>query len=75
MIKSRLKILLAENDMTQSELSEKTNIRPSTISDICNNKIKHIPIIVLNKLCETFKCEVGDIFKYIEDISNNNENS
>lgn len=66
MIKSRLKILLAEYDMTQKDLSEKTGIRPTTISDICNNKNKHIPVDVLNSLCKVFSCQVGDIFQYID---------
>ena len=44
MIKCRLKILLAEHDMTQKELSEKTGIRLASIGDMCNNKAKHIPI-------------------------------
>lgn len=66
MIKSRLKVLLAEHDMTQKDLAEKTGIRPSTISDICNSKMKHIPVNILNDLCEIFSCQVGDIFQYID---------
>jgi putative transcriptional regulator len=64
MIKSRLKVILAENDMTQKQLCEKTGIRPSTVSDICNSKMKHIPVTILNDLCKLFSCQVGDIFKY-----------
>ncbi len=66
MIKSRLKILLAEHDMSQKELAGKTGIRPSTISDICNSKMKHIPVNILNDLCKLFSCQVGDIFQYID---------
>lgn len=66
MIKSRLKILLAEHDMSQKELAEKTGIRPSTISDICNSKMKHIPVNILNDLCKLFSCQVGDLFQYID---------
>lgn len=64
MIKSRLKVLLAEHELTQKELSEKTGFRPSTISDICNSKMKHIPVNILNELCQIFECQVGDIFRY-----------
>lgn len=67
MIKSRLKILLAEHDMNQKDLHEKTGIRPTTISDICNNKIKHIPINTLDVLCKFFDCQVQDIFQYQND--------
>lgn len=62
MIKSRLKILLAEHNMTQKELSEKTNIRQSTVSDICNNKIKHIPVTAIDTICEVLNCQIGELF-------------
>ena len=42
MLKSRLKVLLAEHDMTQSKLSELTDIRPGTVTNIVNNNIKQI---------------------------------
>lgn len=64
MIKSRLKVLLAENELTQKDLAEKTGFRPSTISDICNGKMKHIPVNILDELCRIFQCQVGDIFRY-----------
>lgn len=62
MIKCRLKILLAEHDMTQKELSEKTGIRLASIGDMCNNKAKHIPIETIDKICELFNCGVEDLF-------------
>ena len=44
MLKSRLKVILAENDMTQKKLSELTGVRPGTITNIVNNNIKQIPV-------------------------------
>lgn len=64
MIKCRLKVLLAENDMTQKELAEKTGIRVSSVSDMCQNKAKHIPITTLDILCDFFDCQPNDIFKH-----------
>lgn len=64
MIKCRLKVLLAEHDMTQKDLGEATGIRKPTISDMCNNKSKHIPIETLNTLCEYFNCNIEDIYRY-----------
>lgn len=63
-IKSRLKVVLAENDMTQKQLAEDTGIRPPTVSAICTNTAKHIPIDVLDKICETLNCQPGDILIY-----------
>ena len=67
MIKSRLKIMLATREMTQTELAQRTSVRPPTISAIANNSAKHIPIDVLDKLCRELSCNVGDLFEYVED--------
>ena len=67
MLKSRLKVLLAENDMTQSKLAEITNIRPGTITNIVNNTIKQIPVEAVCKICEVLNCDIGDIFHYVPD--------
>ena len=67
MLKSRLKVLLAEHDMTQSKLSELTDIRPGTVTNIVNNNIKQIPVEAVCKICELFNCDIGDIFQYVLD--------
>lgn len=67
MLKSRLKVLLAEHDMTQSKLSEITGIRPGTVTNIVNNNIKQIPVEAVCKICELFQCDIGDIFQYVPD--------
>ena len=67
MIKCRLKVLLAEHDMSQKDLAEKTGIRAPTISDMCNNKSKQLPISALNALCDYFNCQISDIFKHEKD--------
>lgn len=67
MIKFRLKVLLAMNDMTQKDLSEKTGIRQPTISAICTGSIKEMPVGVVNKICATLNCQPGDLMEYIPD--------
>ena len=44
MFKCLLKVELAKNDLTQKQLSELTGIRLPTISDMVNNKAKHISL-------------------------------
>lgn len=63
MIKFRLKVLLAEHDMTQKELAEKTGIPPMTISKMCRNEIVQIPVKALDQICEVLDCDVIDIMK------------
>ncbi|MBR1585695.1 MAG: helix-turn-helix transcriptional regulator [Clostridia bacterium] len=67
MIKFRLKVLLAMNDMNQKDLSEKTGIRPPTISAICTNTIKELPVGVLDKICTALNCQPGDFIQHIPD--------
>ena len=67
MIKFRLKVLLAMNDMNQKELAEKIDVRQPTISAICRGTIKEVPVGVLNKICAALKCQPGDVMEYIPD--------
>ena len=69
MIKFRLKVLLAMNDMNQKQLAEKTGIRPPTISAICTNSIKELPVSVIDKICTVLNCQPGDFIQHIPDAS------
>ena len=63
MIKSKL--MLAIREMTQKDLSERTGIRPPTVSAICTGAVKQYPISALDKICEVLDCQPGDILEYI----------
>ena len=64
MIDIKLRSLLERRGMTQSELSKLTGIRPSTISDICNNNADFIKIDFLNRILNVLKCGLNDILEY-----------
>ena len=66
MIKSKLKVVLADRDMNQKELAEVTGIRPPTISAIAVGTIKQVPIDVMDRICAALDCQPGDIFKYVK---------
>ena len=63
-LKFKLKVLLAEQSMTQKRLAELTGVRPPTISAICNGTIKELPVGVLEKICAALNCAVNDIVEY-----------
>ena len=67
MIKFKVKVMLAIREMTQKDLAEKTGIRPPTISAICTNTIKHLPVDALNKICASLDCQPADLMEYIAD--------
>lgn len=64
MINIKLRSLLERRDMTQSELAKRTGIRPSTISDLCNNNADFIKIDFLNRILNVLKCGLNDILEY-----------
>ena len=67
MIKFNVKVMLAIREMTQKDLAEKTGIRPPTISAICTNTIKHLPVDALNKICAALDCQPADLMEYVAD--------
>jgi len=66
-VKFKLKVILAINEMTQKELADKTGIRPPTISAICNNSVKQLPVSVIEKICKELKCKPADWIDYIDE--------
>ena len=67
MIRFKVKVRLAECNMTQKELAEKTGIRPPTVSAICVGTVKHLPIDALDKICEVLDCQPADLMEYVKD--------
>lgn len=53
---------LGKKKMTQKQLAEITNIRPATISALYHETAKRIDIEHIEKLCDAFNCEPGDLF-------------
>ena len=62
MIVFNLGWIIKKANTTQAELSKKTGIRIDTISKLCTGKAKHIPLDVLDKLCNELNCTPGDLF-------------
>lgn len=68
MIKCNLKTLrFNHNELSQDELSNQTQIRKQTISDMETGKTKTFSAKNLNALCNFFKCNISDILTYIPD--------
>lgn len=65
MIKIKLCELMGREKMTRKHLAELTGIRPNTIGDIYREDIKKIDIESLDKICEVFDCDIGDILEFV----------
>ena len=67
MLKNHLSKLMGEKRYTIVEVSRKTGLTTSTISNLYNDKIKRLDFDTLEKLCKLFNCQPNDLFEYIPD--------
>ena len=66
-IKNKVKELLTAKGMTQKELSARTGISKSTVSEICRNRREKISIEMLCKIAEALNVEkIKDIIEFEE---------
>jgi putative transcriptional regulator len=67
MIKSTLKVRMAERDLTFKALAQQTRITPRTLSNMANNKAMKLDVTVLARLCQVLGCQVGDLLQWVPD--------
>lgn len=60
-MKNRLKVILAEKNLTAKKLSEITNISQSTISNFLNGK-SEMKISTIVKICNALSIGIEQIF-------------
>lgn len=65
MIKCYLKTVLKEHNLSQKELCDLINARPSTVCDWCNNNIESVKLKLLEDICKALGCEISDILTII----------
>ena len=68
MIKCQLKSILKGLNLTQKELCERINARPSTICALCNNTFDYLNIHLLNDICDALNCDISELLKKPLDI-------
>ena len=59
--------LLASRKMQSVELAEKLGCTVETVSRIKNGKIRALRIESLDKICQVFDCQPGDLLEYLSD--------
>lgn len=62
----KLDIMMVERKISLNELAEKVGISTVNLSKIKNNKVTAVRFSTLAAICETLKCNVGDILEYEE---------
>lgn len=71
MLQNRLRILMAERELSATELSKLIGISRNTITSIRNNKTIMIRLDTLNTLLKFFEVTPNDFFSYNEQVIGN----
>lgn len=73
MIRFRLKELMADKGfeenrrVTLDEVAKATGVHRTTLSKIANQRGYNTTTEILDKLCEFFEVEVGEVAQYVEE--------
>ncbi|WP_342578439.1 helix-turn-helix transcriptional regulator [Psychrobacillus sp. FSL K6-2843] len=68
-----MKILLAERDMNQKDLADKTGLTTRLISEIANNKVKMYPKEALEKIMVALEIkDLSELLKSVKDEETDN---
>lgn len=66
-VRFRLRELLDERGMTQTELQMRTRLAWSTVNDLYNNKPRRVELETLDVLCEVLNCSIGELLERVPD--------
>ena len=61
----RLDRVMADRKVSLQELSEKVGVSNVNLSKMKNGRVSAIRFSTLEAICETLKCQPGDILEYI----------
>jgi len=73
MIKCHLSRVMGEHKMKVIDVSRKTGLHRNSITLLYKETATRIDFDVLNKLCTLFKCQVSDLFEWVDDKNEKQE--
>ena len=65
MIKCHLSTLMGMHKMKIIDVARETGLHRNTVTALYDERAIRIDLNAIDKLCELFNCEVGEIFEYI----------
>ena len=65
MVKIKLSEVLGKKKMTRKKLSELIGVRPNTIGDLYNEKVRKIDLDLLDRMCTVLECSVSDLLEHV----------
>lgn len=67
MIKCHLSRLMGEKKLKIADVTRETGINRGTITRLYHETAERVELDVMNKLCEYFECELGELFEHKSD--------
>ena len=67
MIRCNLSLLMGRDKLKIADVARATGLSRSTVSALYQEEAVRIEIETIDKLCQLFKCEVGELLEYIGD--------
>lgn len=68
MIKCHLSRLSGERKLKISDISRQTGLHRNTLTLLYKEEAARIDLDAIDKLCEFFKCKVGDLLEHVSQI-------
>ena len=65
MIRIKLSEVLGKKKMTRKKLSELIGVRPNTVGDLYNEKVRKIDLDLLDRMCAVLECDVSDLIEHV----------
>jgi putative transcriptional regulator len=66
MIRCHLSTLMGREKLRIADVSRRTGLNRSTITALYKETTTRVDLAAIDQLCHLFKCEVGDLFEYVE---------
>ena len=66
MIKCHLARLMGERKMKIMDVARETGLNRNTVTLLYKETAKKVDLDAVDKLCDLFECEVGDLFEKIQ---------
>jgi putative transcriptional regulator len=65
-IRCHLSRVMGEHKMRVSDVAEKTGLHRNTIDLLYKETAQRVDFEVMDRLCRLFKCDVGQLFEFVE---------
>jgi putative transcriptional regulator len=70
MVRCNLSTLMGRKKVKISDVARDTGLHRNTITLLYREEATRVELSAIEKLCNYFECEVGDLFEVVEERSN-----